>query len=893
MPPGPRAGVAAFSVPLLLLGTSLLTSAEQAVLLPGTDDDAPSSGGQPKVRTDFSQVQLSYLGRDRVLAFNQWTGEHALWQFERDELSKCDAFTWPPLSQGKWAALRYHEFVFAGFTHLISLDPRRGAMTLTECDDAAFLPRCRGESLRCSPLFQHQLTAPGGAAALGANSIHELSYLGGDLLLHYERGSGHYAILAFSRCAPPNGTVAKGGAPRCGVAPTPLATGTLPSGAHHTYLGGDLVLAYLPHSAGSYEMLKVQRNSSGGGGGTAAAVATHARLERVGGGKLPIAASWSQDGRRHRLLSVHSGLLLDYDKEEGTYRLLDLLHQPEPLGVSSGVGPAGPPASAQLTAASPLRHSVRAAGTLPAGAASGCAAHQTSYECLGASGRGEQCGWCQASGRCVRGDPWGPCRRAECAAADGACGMWHSPAGLVTAAGSGWSSAPAAVEAPSRLPSSRAASDGGDLGPPPASTPVPSASASAPAGLVPLPNASCVGCATGGLGLAGGAAAALALCAACPGSPPSAALAPAGVFHSLASFALRTLRLRTCARSASPTCALLSASSIRALASASSRQLAAMPEELAHEIARPDDADASSELVEAPPLPAPAGGAAVSVFTLACVLGRPDGRARSVLELEVVVERPSGHDGDAGVLLLTSARLSLASAPPEGGTAAPPEPQTTPTSVPMASPLVSPLLLDAREFGAYATLPTPATATAAAAPLAHLGGPTAHPTAPLSFAPHELSYLGYDAVLDFDPASARLSIWQVDSKAAEAGAAPLLTPPLMTSTWTATHRRFAYLGFDYLLEYDPASGAYFMHQCPHQRWRAGLQLLCSSLCPPSGCGTSTDLAGDTKVLYLGHDALLTLHAPTGAFALLKVQRSPAKLVAPPGAATTDGAPAGV
>ena len=33
------------------------------------------------VRADFSQVQLTYLGRDRMLSFNQWTGSYELWQF--------------------------------------------------------------------------------------------------------------------------------------------------------------------------------------------------------------------------------------------------------------------------------------------------------------------------------------------------------------------------------------------------------------------------------------------------------------------------------------------------------------------------------------------------------------------------------------------------------------------------------------------------------------------------------------------------------------------------------------------------------------------------------------------------------------------------------------------
>ena len=77
-------------------------------------------------RADFSQVQLTYLGRDRVLSFNQWTGGYELWQFERTRLSQCDALSWPPLSSGRWSSLRYQSFVFIGFTQLFTLDPLRG-----------------------------------------------------------------------------------------------------------------------------------------------------------------------------------------------------------------------------------------------------------------------------------------------------------------------------------------------------------------------------------------------------------------------------------------------------------------------------------------------------------------------------------------------------------------------------------------------------------------------------------------------------------------------------------------------------------------------------------------------------------------------------------------------
>jgi hypothetical protein len=94
------------------------------------------------------------------------------------------------------------------------------------------------------------------------------------------------------------------------------------------------------------------------------------------------------------------------------------------------------------------------------------------------------------------------------------------------------------------------------------------------------------------------------------------------------------------------------------------------------------------------------------------------------------------------------------------------------------------------------------------------------------------------------------------------------------------------------LEYAPTTGVYSLYRCAHERWRHGLPPLCAPLCAASGCGISADLAGDTRALYLGHDALLVVHPPTGSYAVLRVQRAPAKLIAPPLIApATDGMPA--
>ena len=218
--------------------TALLWAPTAGAPLKGASSGALTEQG--RLRPDFSKVSLTYLGRNRLLSFNQWTGDHVLWQLDRDGIGKCDVVTWPPLTSGKWAPLRYHEFVFAGFTQLLALEPRSGKLTLTECDDSSFIARCQGAALQCSPLFTHQLSA-------GAHALHELTYLGSDLLLHYERNSGRYALLSFTRCPPmgANGSV-DASAPRCAISDNPLASGTLVAGAIHTYLAdGYLADGYL------------------------------------------------------------------------------------------------------------------------------------------------------------------------------------------------------------------------------------------------------------------------------------------------------------------------------------------------------------------------------------------------------------------------------------------------------------------------------------------------------------------------------------------------------------------------------------------------------------------------------------------------------------------------
>ena len=298
--------------------------------------------------------------------------------------------------------------------------------------------------------FMHQLQLAQGHPQSGGHTLHQVVYLGSDLLLHYERNSGRYALLSFMRCRPADGSAdsaltnatVDAPAPRCAISTTPLASGTLKPGAIHSYLGDGYLLAHFPHIEDAYELVRVVRPDDGrfyatsppaddsaahnqtrvavgddaksfgastsitsSSGRTLPAAAAGAyRLERESGGRLPVLGSFSHDGRRQRrLTSLHDGKLLDYDKEDGSYRLMRLRHQP----------------------GSSARFETLSSGTLPSGALSGCAAHTSSVACLRAGGA--QCGWCQASGTCVRGDTWGPCQRVPCM--QPSCGLWHSPVG--------------------------------------------------------------------------------------------------------------------------------------------------------------------------------------------------------------------------------------------------------------------------------------------------------------------------------------------------------------------------------------------------------------------------------------------------------------------------------
>ena len=247
---------------------------------------------------------------------------------ERKSLTKCDAFSWPPIGTGRFEQLIGVEWVFLGFTRggqylsqIAHLNPLTGSVALADCDESSFVADCENTQLACKPLPLQRSVLPGHVPG----RVHELVYLGQELLLHYERSRGRYSLLNFTRCSHDGATDHD-----CALS-APLANGSLAPGEYHTYLGFDLVLAYAPRDGGRYAVLRLLR--PGGGEAAANLSRSGAPLVEVAAGHLHFERSWSADPARHRFVALREGQLLDYDKKEGHYRVLQL----DPIDLADGM----------------------------------------------------------------------------------------------------------------------------------------------------------------------------------------------------------------------------------------------------------------------------------------------------------------------------------------------------------------------------------------------------------------------------------------------------------------------------------------------------------------------------------------------------------------------------
>ena len=73
---------------------------------------------------------------------------------ERKSLTKCDAFSWPPIGTGRFEQLIGVEWVFLGFTRggqylsqIAHLNPLTGSVALADCDESSFVADCENTQL--------------------------------------------------------------------------------------------------------------------------------------------------------------------------------------------------------------------------------------------------------------------------------------------------------------------------------------------------------------------------------------------------------------------------------------------------------------------------------------------------------------------------------------------------------------------------------------------------------------------------------------------------------------------------------------------------------------------------------------------------------------------------
>ena len=855
--------------PMQLLPHQLLMQqeVEESLLAARASDEA--DGAEPTTaRAEWSRTAMVYLGQDRMHTYNQWSGEYGVFEYERNSLGKCDAFSWPPISTGRFEQLIGVEWVFLGFTkaqyltQLVHLDPLTGRVELADCDESSFAADCDNKQLSCKPLSLANNVLPG-----RPGSVHELVYLGqarAAALVPHQAPLPQPAPLALATSPSlpvglPSHTRShrrpKTRPPPLPPSPpdshpsTPSLDSRVPSPPQ------DLLLHY-ERTKGNYSLISYSRCSHDLSPGGCALSA-------------PLAHGSLAPGEYHVYLGFD--LLLSYAPREGGRYSVHRLFRGEHKGAVNGTEATGwhsPPnvSSAPRAAglvqvatgtfsfdlswsADPARHRFAAlregqlldydkeegdyrvlqldpidmsdgmagelrytvasggAGRVPIDASDDCSVHTTASACLQAAQLTGKCGWCQAAATCRRGDARGPCARGNCQAPPDGCGLWHTPAARVA-------------------PDNNGAGPGGD----------------AAAGAAVM----------GGAGMTTLETAAAALLPSPSPSPDAATPATIDVpvavpdvftmegsaLYSLAAFALRELQRVGCAARPEASCDVLRDARLARVAAATSlvsyhaNASVAAVNGAASELMLRSNATATTLAAQ------PADGVATVEYALQLALCTVDGGdAEDRLDLTVVE-----HVGAAGLYLARAAVRVL--------------------SQPMALPETAlPLALDRKALEMCSVAPYCWPAGGACAPPA---------IAPPSFDAHEFTYLGYDALLDFAPVSGAMRVWQMDRR--PSGAAPLLTPPLMSAVWGMPLRRFVFVGYDTWLDYSPGSGSYDLHRCEHERWQRGEPLLCARLCGGS-CGVAPELQGEKQLLYLGHDRLLLFDTPSGGYTVLALRRT--------------------
>jgi hypothetical protein len=87
---------------------------------------------------------------------------------------------------------------------------------------------------------------------------------------------------------------------------------------------------------------------------------------------------------------------------------------------------------------------------------------------------------------------------------------------------------------------------------------------------------------------------------------------------------------------------------------------------------------------------------------------------------------------------------------------------------------------------------------------------------------HQLLYLGGNVLFDYSPGSGAYKLRNYDRvRAGMCDAFP--EPAVSEGLWTTPGHKFVYMGFDYILDYNPTKGTYRVLHCGSTEYRWVIQ----------------------------------------------------------------------
>ncbi|MEA3198700.1 MAG: hypothetical protein QOE90_128 [Thermoplasmata archaeon] len=234
--------------------------------------------------------ELVYLGGDRVLDWEPFTGNYRIWAYDRS-VTNGDPFPGSPVTAGQWTTIRLgHKLIYLGGDRVLDWEPASGNYRVWRYDRSV----TNGDPFPGNPVTAGQWSTIRGN--------HELAYLGNDHVLDWEPDPffGRCRIWRYDRSVTHGDPF---------VPASPLVDhgwSTIRTGHELIPLGGDTVLDWVADN-GWYRIWRYDPGVTGSG-------------DPFPGDPL-VRGQWHTIRGRHRLIDLEGDRVLDWDPSTGGYRI--------------------------------------------------------------------------------------------------------------------------------------------------------------------------------------------------------------------------------------------------------------------------------------------------------------------------------------------------------------------------------------------------------------------------------------------------------------------------------------------------------------------------------------------------------------------------------------------